>query len=251
MSEEIPLLTKIGVYVATPVRHFKNLDDPQHVRFKATLDELAAMSRDPLCPYEFYICLMQGGLVRARNHIAHEFKKLAVEHPSLKFMMPWDDDIEATGKDFLRLLSHKRPFVAAMYTVREAGTPRWAGFNFMHEVELQKGGLLQVLEAGTGLQCIHLQLLTELERVFPKIVYTDRDTGDRITGYYQNLVLQTDVRPDGDMLTEDHFFCHLCRHANVGIFVDTQLKLKHRGGDGTLYPLGDWPPIPGLTETEL
>lgn len=248
MSDE-KLPTKIGVYVATPVRHFQNLDDPQHVRFKRTLDELAALSRDEHCPYEFYIALIQGGLVRARNHIAHEFKKLAATTPSLKFMMPWDDDIEATGADFLRLLSHHRPFVTAMYTRREAVAPRWVA-NFMHEVVLQKGGLLQVIEAGTGLQCVHLQVLTEIERIFPKIMYTDRDSGERIAAYYQHMTLQTDLRPDGDMLTEDYFFCHLCRMARIGIFVDTQCKLKHRGGDGTLYPIGDWPPIPGLTEAE-
>ena len=60
--------------------------------------------------------------------------------------------------------------------------------------------------------------------------------------------------------SEDYFFCWLCRHSPVdsgevnedqkpkvklgmGIFVDTQLKLKHRGVDGREYP-EVWPPIP-------
>lgn len=248
VAEERPSgkIPKIGVMLATPVRHYNGIQE-FHPKFKEMLNRLAELSSDPTCPYEFMISIMEGGLVRARNHIAHEFKRLAVENPSLKFLISADDDLELEGASdpaeaILRLLAHKKPFVAALYTTREE-TPHYVA-NFMHEVTLQPGSLLQVIEVGTGLTCTHIKIFTELDRLMPDFRYTDRDSGERVTPYYQHCMLMTDLRPDGDLLPEDYFFCHLLRRLNIGMFVDTTLKLKHRGRDGTLYPTGDWPPVP-------
>ena len=43
--------------------------------------------------------------------------------------------------------------------------------------------------------------------------------------------------------SEDYFFCYLMRNTGIGIFADTNMKLRHRGADGTLWP-EEWPPIP-------
>lgn len=249
MSEKLPF--KTGVLIATPVRHFNGWQG-YHKKFKELLNRLTELSADPACPYEFWFLTGEGGLVRSRNQMAHEFKRINKENPHVKWLITADDDLESFGDDpadpILRLLSHKRPLVGAMYTTREE-RPHWVA-NFMHEVEVQKGGLLQVIEIGAGLKLTHIKIFTELERIYPNITYTDRDSGERITAYYQHCVLQTDLKPDGDLLPEDFYFDYLCRMAKIGLFLDTTLKLKHRDSDGTLYPTGDWPPIPGLTEVE-
>lgn len=240
MSEIPP--PKIGVMIATPCRHWRgSLKETFGEQYNAQIEALQAMSQDAECPYEFNILISTGGLVRTRNEMAATFKA-----SGCRFLIPADDDLNWTPADILKLLSHKRPFVAALYTTRE-DRPHWVA-NFMHEVTLQKGGLYQVIEVGTGLQCIHREVFLILERVHPGMVYTDRDSGRKMFGYYQHCVLQTDLKPDGDLLTEDFFFCYLARLARIGIFVDTTIKLKHCGGDGVAYPKGDWPPIPGLDE---
>lgn len=237
---------KIGCLIATPVRHFNGWQG-YHKKFKELLNRLTELSSDPACPYEFWFLTGEGGLCKTRIRMAHEFKRIAKENPSVKWLLTLDDDLEWTGEDpaepILRLLSHKRPLVAAMYTTREEYC-HWA-VNFMHEVELQKGGLLQVIEMSAGMKLTHIKVFTELERIYPNITYTDRDSGERITAYYQQCVLQTDLKPDGDLLSEDYYMDHLCRMAKIGLFVDTTIKLRHRDSDGTRYPLNDkWPAIP-------
>lgn len=228
--------TYIGVFVCTPMFRWRGANDfhPHQVKF---LNDLAALTNDPECPYEFTWSTINAGIARARNKLVENF--LASEAKWLLFV---DDDIEGTAADVVRLIEHKRPIVSALYTTREAH-PHWVA-NFMHEVELQPNGLLQVIEAGTGFKLYHRQVFENLINLFPTIAYTDRDTGQREHGFFQQVVMSTDLKPDGDFLPEDFFCDHLCRHANMGIFVDTQMKLRHRGPDNTLYPTGDWPPIP-------
>lgn len=244
---EIP--KKTIVWVTVSQRKFDGVQQ-FHPNLKRLLNSLHDLSVDESCPYEFYLAVMVGGIARARNKMTHAFKLANLQNENVKWLLTLDDDIETNpdASDILRLLSHKRPLVGALYTTREVEGVHWVA-NFMHEVELQKGGLLQVLELGTAMKLHHILVFTELERILAdSINYTDRDTGERITAYYQQVVLKTDVRPDGDFLPEDFFFDHLCRMCKIGIFVDTTMKLKHRGPDETLYPVGDWPAIPGLTE---
>ena len=234
--------TKIGVMVATPVKHFGGID-ALHPFFKAQLNRLAELTADPECPYEFQLAFIEGGMVRGRNKMVAEFRRQRKTTPSLKFLHFWDDDIEGTAENLLTLLLHRRPLVGGLYCRRQ---PKgiWVA-NFMMNVELQPGNLLQTLELGTGFKLHHFQVFDELERIFPELSYVDRDSGERLVGFFQNAVLHTDLRPDGDLLSEDFFFDHLCRHARIGIFADTSMKLKHRGPDGSLYPT-EWPAIPGV-----
>lgn len=224
--------------IATPMRAWLG-PDSLHPKMREALACLAQLSDDPECPYYFEMATIEGGLARGRNIIAKRF--LA---GGCKWLLSWDDDIEATAEDVLRLLAHHRPFVAGLVTTR-SDNPHYVA-TFMHEVELQKNGLLQVIEVGTPFQLVHRQVFEEIARIYPKLEYSDRDTGERVFAFYQQLAMVTDLRPDGDFLSEDYFFCHLCRHSKVGMFVDTTMKLYHRGKDGTLYPK-EWPPIPGVT----
>lgn len=228
---------KIGVMVVTPMKHWAG---PQsfHPKFAEFLNELAEMSSDPKCPYEFQWATIDGGMVRARNKFTAAFLKT-----DCKWLLACDSDIEATGAMVLKLLGHKKPIVGALYCRRQEKAI-WVA-NFMHEVELQKGGLLQVLECGTGLKLYHREVFENLQKVFPTIAYTERETGEKLWGYFQDCICATDLKPDGDHLTEDFFCDYLCRMARMGIWVDTEIKVKHRGPDGKLYP-EKWPPIPGV-----
>jgi hypothetical protein len=224
---------KIPVLIATPLKDYKTLDKP-HPYFRATLEDIAKLEDSP---YEFTFATMDGGICHARNRMVHEAKKR-----KMKWLLWWDYDVEATIDHVLRILGHKRPRCAALYTTREKDG-HWCT-NFMHEVTLQPGNLLQVIESGQGFKLEHMQVYENMEASYPGFWYTDRQTGERMFGYYQHRIQPTDLKPDGDELPEDFWFDYLCRMAKIGLFVDTTMKLKHRGPDGTLYPTGDWPPIP-------
>jgi hypothetical protein len=121
----------------------------------------------------------------------------------------------------------------------------------MYDAEVQTGqvkdGLLQVVETGTGLKAYFWEVFKVLEEVYPTLKYFDRNTGEEHWGWFQQVVMNEDFP------SEDYYLDWLVRQAQgrvrgLGIFVDTKLKLRHRGSDGTLYPVGDWPPIPGIDQ---
>lgn len=225
---------KIGVTIGTPVRAWHGV----HPFTQMTPEQLRRIEESP---YEFTIRVMEGGRNRARNKIV----KSALEAGD-EWILFWDDDVypDDAADAVLRIIGHKRPLVAALYTTKsnEAEKCHWVA-TFMHEVQLQKGCLLQVIEAGAGFKLYHRKVFEELARLYPTIVYTDRDSGEKMFGFFQEPVLVTDLRPDGDLMSEDYFCDHICRHVKIGIFVDTELKLRHKGKDGTMYP-AEWPPIP-------
>jgi hypothetical protein len=240
------LKTKIGVMVATPMRHFTGFN-PGHEAF---LKRLAELSVDDTCPYEFWQCVVEGGRTWGRCRVVSNFRKMRKQYPNLKWLYWHDDDVEQTAEGLLQLLSHKIPLVAGMYTTKEEDC-HWCA-NFLHEVEMQPNGLLQVYEAAIGALLTHYQVYDIIEACFPVLMYTDRNTGERHFGFFQEVVIEKVP------YSEDYFFCWLARYAQlagpteenpeqkkqgIGIFVDTLLRLKHRGPDGISYP-SVWPPIP-------
>lgn len=241
----------MGVMICTPFRHFPHEATPveqakyldQHApAIGRTLREL--VSREDAQGYRFEFAAAIGGLCRARNNMVSEF--LA---SSNKLLLWWDQDLDATADHVLRLLAHRQPVVGGLYCKRASGRPRYV-VNWLPAAEHQRDGdgLLQVAELGTGFKLIHRQVLEELARIFdtgPRaemrngIGYRDRDTGEHVIGFYQNLVI------DGDLLSEDYFMDYLCRCAGVPIWADTKMRVPHRGADGTVFP-DRWPPVPGV-----
>ena len=251
--------------VATPVRHIpKKWNEEKKVwelqfneRHSAFLRELQLMSEDENCPYEFIYSTVEGGRTWGRCRLVTNFRRMRRQFPQLKWLLWKDDDVDLTGAGVLRLLSHKLPIVGAMYTNKDDDENKldpnvhWVA-NFMHEVELQPSGLLQVVELGLGALLTHWQVYDAIESVNEHLVYTDRTTGEKHFGFFQEIVIEKVP------YSEDYFFCFLARHAKIlspteedpkrvvvgiGIFADTQLKLLHYDGEGMAHPI-EFPPIP-------
>lgn len=233
----VMLNAKTSVMVATPVRYWKGIEQ-FHPDFQALLSKLAELSNDETCPYEFQFATITGGIVRARNKMVGNFLAQRKANPNLKWIVFLDDDMDVQAQDIIRLLSHKQPIVGAMYT-RRTDPPLWVA-NFMFDAVLQPNGLLQAAECGTGLKAYHWQVFTELIRLFPTIRYFERDTGQEQHGFFQQVIMNEDAP------SEDYFLDYLCRQARIGVWLDTNTKIKHRDQDGKLWPQ-EWPPIPGIT----
>ena len=220
------------------------------MRHQTENDEADAAFRVQADKYIFEFAAAVGGMCRARNNAIAEALKAGAQ-----FIIWQDDDLEQAdgyvclSEVWLRLLSHRHPIVGGIYCTRKK-RPTWA-VTWMPAAEFQpnRNGLLQVAELAHGLKCIHRKVFTEIARIFGpdekdrptnSIRYRDRDTGETLFGYYQNVVM------DRDLLSEDYFMDYLCRCAQIPIFADIGVKARHVGSDGTVYPPADWPPIPAL-----
>lgn len=249
-----PARKRVGVMIATPLRHFdgtaKDLDRqvPQIGRALRQLRERRAEHN-----FDFEFAAACGGLCSARNRIVHEFMK-----SDATWFVPWDSDLHAEygleADALLRILSHGEPIVGALYCKRDrdASRPRWVA-NWLNGAVLQRGGLLQVVElGGGGMKAYNRAVFSELRRIFgdeplaknkPSILYRERETGEMIAAFYQI------ANVEGDLLPEDFFLDFLCRCAGIGIIADTVVRLRQVDDKG-VYPALDqpWPPIPAEEE---
>lgn len=244
--------TKIGVMIATPLRTWHGPQDlPRFVG--AALHEIAkaAITKtqadidfyQEASKYAFTFVAAIGGLCRARNTLVHEF----LRDPAQTWLIWCDADAMVTADVLLRLLSHRQPNVGALYCTR-GPAPHWVA-TFMPAAEYQPegDGLIQVAELGGGIKCIHRKVFEELARIHgDHLNYKDRDTGELITGFYQNVV------NDRDLLSEDYFFDMFCRASQIPILADTKLQIHHwDDSSGTFSPPeGAFPPIPTLTRED-
>ncbi len=244
-GEQVAIPRKTGVMIATPLREWRGPEDlpPQVGRM---IRELAG--RPDAQEYRWEFAAAVGGLCRARNNCVHEFLK------SDNTWLYWrDKDLhDQAGADadhLLRLLAHRQPVIGGTYCKR-AKRPTWVA-TWMPAARMQENlpGVVQVAELGGGGKLYHRRVFTELRRIFGEeplktpgassILYRERETGEMIAGFYQDLVLEQ------DLLSEDYFLDYLCRCAKIPILADTVARLVHVGGDGTHYPEGGaWPPVP-------
>ena len=229
-----PALPK--VLIVTPLKDAGTLDAP-HPFFRKTLEQVALLESSG---YEFHFATMEGGICRALNEMV-----ATAREEKFKWIVRWDYDIEPLNGvlDLLRLLGHRAPVVGSLYTRREPNSPYVA--NFMHEVQVQSDGLLQCIELGGGFMKAHIEVFENLERIFPNLSYTDRDTGKHRCAFFQQGAYPTDLKPDGDWMTEDFFFSWCCRMVKIPLWLDTQIRCRHRGKDEVRFPLNDaWPELP-------
>lgn len=271
----------LRVIIAMPKRHYRGLEDLppavaralKELRYRG-VDQKVVPNDDDLMEWEtcqtdnpeadaafhtqakrytFEFIAVVGGLSRARNTaIGEAIKSEAV------FVIWQDDDLLAAdgygglAEIWLRLLSHRQPCVGALYCTRKR-RPTWA-CSFMPAAgapQPNADGLLQVAELATGLCCFHVKVVYgEIARIFggskdtqePGIKYRDRDTGETLFGFYQNVVV------DGDLLSEDYFLNYLMRCARIPILADTKILARHVDADGSVYPEGDFPPLASLED---
>jgi|GEM_PF-7042917 hypothetical protein len=256
-----PAKPKTGVMIATTKRHWPN---PAEWAAMSKSGELAKflerevpqigralreLAGHPDYAFEFAVAV--GGHCRAKNTLVHDF----LNKTNHTWLLWWDDDLYPEGmtgaEAVLRLLSHRQPYVGAPYCKR-AKKPMWAA-TFMPKAVEEHGvqfDLLQMAELAGGFTLVHRKCYTELRRIFAEqvsaeaansIEYRDRDTGEKMHAFYQQMVVGK------DLLSEDYFMQYLMRCAKIGILMDTKLRCKHRDADGTFYPI-EFPAIPGVDE---
>lgn len=237
---------KTPVLIAVPLRRF-DPDDAAAYLPKQLQEMLSILTSSPDLPWSFEMMTFGGGNVaRGRNKIVAS----ALRGP-WKWIAMVDDDIEAEDSDpetlarnLVRLLSHRKQVIGALYTTKH-DNPHWV-CNTFQEAEIDEAtGLLRVGEIGTGFKVFHRIVFETLLSKEPNLAYVCDETLAPEWGFFCQGLMTVDGKRR--WLPEDFWLDQLCRKHGIPVYADTQIKLRHRDtGKGVTFPLDDeWPRMPG------
>lgn len=193
----------------------------------------------------------------ARNQLAQEAKELGVD--KLVFI---DSDLGNWFPQVLRLIDHKLPIVAGLYTAKKLGAPPW-----LEPAPGEKptaDGILRVNEVATGFMCIDVaEVFGKLEKFYPESAYVARNNPtdapkvcfehfpmgvmgpnsfeDKIQSIKKAKTLAAVKKilkrtEPGNIRGEDYYFCYRCRMAGIPVYADTKILVPHYDG-ATQYPM--------------
>ncbi len=142
-----------------------------------------------------------------------------------------DTDVGCAPDAFVRLLSHRKPFMAGLYRAkkedREEGKVLWAAWLFdegkkgyMPIADWEGDGIMNVDVIASGLMLIHRSVFEKVG--FPWFKWT-RDT---------------ELAGEGPGMSEDFNFCEKVKSAGIPIVIDTSVKASHICGEMKILPDG-------------
>lgn len=104
---------------------------------------------------------------------------------------------------------------------------------------------IEVLDTGTGFMCISKNVITKLMKKFPDMCYTpdyalnneqfDRATDKQVYAFFDTAIVKDETsiqKTEAGIkryLSEDYFFCKLCREIGIKIWVAPWVNLTHHG----------------------
>ena len=101
--------------------------------------------------------------------------------------------------------------------------------NYLSNTIEIKNNHCQVRHLATGFMMIKRSLIEELQTIYPQMKYEDDcgflNTKEQVHAY---AFFNTEVS-EGHFMSEDWYFCDLCRKQNKQIFVDISINLCHVG----------------------
>lgn len=175
---------------------------------------------------------------RARNLAAKNFLKGTCEY--LLFI---DTDIVFQPEDIDSLLKRavfqKCKVVCGLYPAKNPKHLRWIINPLPGKTESDATGLLEIAYGGTGCMLIHRSVFEELKAHAEAYIADPEMGGDEQWDFFKVGVLQRENAPPR-YLSEDWFFCELCRRAGIQIWADCTVKLGHIGS--ITYPVNTNPP---------
>lgn len=168
--------------------------------------------------YAGWICLEgQANISRARDTLAAQF--LATDCTTLIFV---DGDIGFSRRDIERLLAAPFSIVGGLYP-RKSVNPTWVCVPQPETLEPVAGHeeFRRVRRVGTGFLRIDRSALEKM--IGDGGVGRYALNGKQLHHFFPSGLL------DGEFLSEDYYFCELAHLAGLGVYVDTQIRLRHVG----------------------
>lgn len=242
------------VWIAIPLRHFE-YDGPLTREIFKKLPKNLREPIEELCghqdlPWDIYLTITGGGgVIAARGRFASDFMANTKNPEDRLFGV--DSDLLWKAQDMVDILLRDLPIVGGLYTAR-ADNGHWI-LNRFENATPTRGGLLPVMELGTGFKCFKRSALQKVLDDNPWLdCESDQDHTKRHLGFFScGPVWDKKLWPGkGRWLTEDYWLDWLCRESGFTTWADTKVKLRHRDDfTGKIFP-AVFPPDPGQLPAE-
>lgn len=190
---------------------------------------LLGLLTQPPAGLEFTVHLLPGDslVCRARNTLTARF--LAGDCTHLLWL---DSDLVFSSEMIARLCSHDVPLVAGLYPKKTDtdGTVDWC-LNSLPDAKPDARGLLPVRYAGTGAMLIAREVFGRLGAAGLAPEFSPDEAPETRHFDFWRVGVEP-WAPAGKVrryLSEDWFFCELCRAVDVPVLVDTHTVFKHLG----------------------
>ena len=221
MSKKIKVRETKGIVVATPA-YGGNLS----VNYANSLLRSSALFQSNGLKLNVMFLSNHSLITMGRNKIVAEiFKNDKYDWDSVVWI---DSDISWEPEDLLKLSLHDEDVVAGTYRKKIHHSCHFTLKMIRGNEEPDERGLIEVEAVGTGFLRVSRKAMQDLldnEKVF----YTEDNTA---TPNSEPLIIknlfETGVR-DGQMLSEDFFFCAKLRDRGYKIMLDTNIDLGHDG----------------------
>lgn len=138
-----------------------------------------------------------------------------------------DSDIGFDPDDVERLRAHDLPLVCGLYPKKGEQAVACHVLPGTDEIVFgKKGGLVEILYAGTGFLLTRREVYGRIEEACA-LPRCNARFAEAVIPYFLPMIV-----PDGDghwYLGEDYAFCERARQAGLRVFADTTVRLKHIG----------------------
>ncbi len=162
-----------------------------------------------------------------------------------------DDDMEWEPLDVIRLLGHKKDFVAAAGPKKLGGGPQFA-FTALRGAGTTTDGLMQVQEVGAAFMCLTRDCCTRLVQHYSQeLTFADGSHFQPEVALFDPVFVESQY---GRLRKfEDYALCKLWRELGGEIYIDVTINLKHRGmhtWSGKVLDIMGLPQVPFAREVE-
>lgn len=185
---------------------------------------------------------------RARNGLVDEF----LTKSDADYLLFIDADIQFSAQAVLAMMSYEKDLICGPYPKKHINwnmiinavkigiedpevLEKLVGeyvFTPLGE-EQERGQIVRVSEAGTGMMLIHRSVFEKLKKAFPDNYYVSDHSRDVHSGtvremhaYFRTAIV------DGRYLSEDYYFCHKWREIGGDVWLFPWIQTTHYGSYG-------------------
>lgn len=171
-----------------------------------------------------------------------------LRNKSCTHMMMIDDDMGWDPIDVIRLIGAGKDFVGAAGPKKIGGGPQFA-FTSMRGAGTDSNGLMQVQEVGGAFLLLTRDACTRMVQQYRDLGFGDGSHFQPEVALFDPIIV--DGRYGRQRKFEDYAFCHRWRQIGGEIFIDVNIRLKHKGSHtwrGATVDIMGLPPVPFARE---
>lgn len=207
---------------------------------------LIDMFRENNIKYELQFLANESLISRARNSFINKF----YETTTFSHLLFLDADLIFNPISILTLIKHNKELIGCPYAkkkynwkkiinyfkthediteqeILDKGLVHFTDANYNFDKQSSKqGSLFQCKDIPTGCMLIRRSVITALIMKYPERKYINNIAGQSGNYYYDFFA--TGV-VNGIYLSEDYYFCHLCRQAGIKAWLETGYTIGHIG----------------------